>query len=289
MQSSIANFLLNATHSKLTPAIVDIEQDFLRQHNLSHITTGFEQEFYLENPSTQLLETLSQIDGVHEVKPELGENQFEITTIPQVGLVKSCEIVENFRIKARDICETHGTKISFSATISNALPPSSLQLSACFFEKNSNEPLNSTSEILQKIVQNIVDSLPFVAVLTCPTPNCFERIANHNFVRQFKNSPTHATWGVENRTVALRIAQIPDVGKRLEYRIPSAFASVECVAIAFLLSSIVSANDYHLQTFIDSHTSNAPILPCLQNEAMQLFCGSKIEKKLQYYLQKNGI
>ena len=291
MQNSTIDSLNHANHWQISSVICSIEHDFLHKFSLHRVTTGFEQEFYLSSlPSPECLDEIRRIDGIFEIKSELGENQFEITTIPQVGFLKSCDIIQNFRVISQKICEKHHIEISFSATQSEILPPSSLQISVCLCENSGDEILDFESKTLQQIVQNITENLPESTLLVSQTENCLKRIANLNFVRQFKNSPTHATWGIENRTVALRIAKIPNkFGKRLEYRTPSSLANPYFIAIAFLISAISKAENFHAQTFVDSHTSHAKPLPKSQNEAQTLFTNSKIEQKLKHYFQKHGI
>ncbi len=291
MQNSIIYSLNQVNHGQISSVISSIEQDFLHEFSLHRITTGFEQEFYLSSvPSPEILEEISGIDGIFEIKSELGANQFEITTIPQIGFLKSCEIIHNFRVISQKICEKHHIEISFSATQSEILPPSSLQISVCLYEDSTGGILDFESKILQEIAENLTENTPDVTALVSQTENCLKRIANLNFVRQFKNSPTHATWGTENRTVALRIAKIPNnSGKRLEYRTPSSLANPYFIAIAFLISAISKAENFHAQTFVDSHTSHAKPLPKSQNEAQTLFTNSKIEQKLKHYFQKHGI
>jgi glutamine synthetase len=285
------DFLKHANYGEISSVISKIEKDFLQKHSLHRVTTGFEQEFYLStSPSVEILDEISKIDGIFEVKKELGDNQFEITTIPQVGFVESCRIIQNFRVVAREICAKHKIEISFSATQSEILPPSSLQISVCLYETSANKILEFDSKALQQIVQNVTENIPASTLLVSQNENCFERTTNWNFVKIFKNSPTHATWGTENRTVALRIAKVPNkTGKRLEFRTPSSLANPYFVAIAFLISTLSTAEHFHEQTFIDSHTSNAKPLPNSQNEAEKLFTNSKIEQKLKHYFQKNGI
>ena len=116
------DFLKHANYGEISSVISKIEKDFLQKHSLHRVTTGFEQEFYLStSPSVEILDEISKIDGIFEVKKELGDNQFEITTIPQVGFVESCRIIQNFRVVAREICAKHKIEISFSATLYNKL------------------------------------------------------------------------------------------------------------------------------------------------------------------------
>ena len=108
MQNSTIDFLNNANNGEISAIISNIEKDLLHEFALDHFTTGFEQEFYLSSsPLPEILDEISKIDGIFEVKKELGLNQFEVTTIPQVGFIASCKIIENFRIIAKEICKKH--------------------------------------------------------------------------------------------------------------------------------------------------------------------------------------
>jgi glutamine synthetase len=284
--------ILNLTISELTQLIHIMEADFLKKHSLHKITSGFELEFYITPTKktlfTQITQEIQQIENIFEFKKELGINtthsQFEITTIPQDNIIKSCQILENIRTQITNIFKKYNTFISFNATISEQLPPSSLQLNCCFWKKNSHKPIPYTNQTFQNITQNTVHSIIQTTALTSQTENCINRICNLNFTKQFKNSPTNQTWGIENRTVAIRIAKLPNSEEinRLELRTPSSYTNAHNIALAFLASTETST--YYPQTFIDSYTSESKFLPKTLNEAIDLFQTSEINKKIKKYL-----
>ena len=293
MQNNAHNILKKLDKTSLNSLLSAIEQDFIRELSLKKVTTGFELEFYfLQSPSESILLEISRIDGVCEIKKELGDNQFEITTIPQVGFVKSCEILEHIRTKTTEICKKAMIHISFDAVVNNEIPPSSLQLSVCLYKDNSDIPSSLKDEFFKDIVQNLTENVCYTIFLTSPSDDCFKRISNSNFTKKFKNSPTHATWGTENRTVAIRIASAPNTQNahnRIELRTPSPHANPYYISLSFIASAFCTAKSHHEQTFIDSHLSCAKPLSHSQNDALIAFDGSSIEKKIEHYLQKYGI
>lgn len=61
--------------------------------------------------------------------------------------------------------------------------------------------------------------MPELLAMCCPTVNSFSRLTSEFFV------PKDATWGVENRTTALRLIPGNDKSQRIEYRLSSADAN----------------------------------------------------------------
>ncbi|WP_326724679.1 glutamine synthetase family protein [Streptomyces sp. NBC_00243] len=86
-------------------------------------------------------------------------------------------------------------------------------------------------DLLRQSVAGLMSALPHLAPLYAPTPNSYRRYAAHSF------APTNYTWGVDNRTCAVRIAGHHE-STRLEIRLPGADANVY-LALAAVLAGIV--------------------------------------------------
>lgn len=265
---------------------------FLHQFTLNEVSIGWELEFYFtQKPSNQLLEAISQIPFLAEIKPELGLNQYEVTTVPSKSFLEAADILYMVRHQIYEISRRHNTGIVFNAVFSDAQPPSSLQVSLCLHAKHTLAPLSHNSTSLMNILQNMVGNLASAMYIACPTDDCFMRISNHNFVKKFKNSPTHQTWGIDNRTVAIRLAKIPNyhLGTRIEYRTASPLANPYHLALAVMSSAMCTSNLYQPQTFVDSIHSSAKPLPHTYFQAVGSFSGSKILQKMQHFCKKNAV
>lgn len=93
------------------------------------------------------------------------------------------------------------------------------------------------SEIEQHYVAGLQKYLrPFLA-LTAPTINSYTRLVKGAW------APTAATWGVENRTAALRVIPGSSKSQRVEYRIGSADANPYLVAAATLAAGLLGIRE----------------------------------------------
>lgn len=273
-------------------AITSMQEAFLEQFALKEVHIGFELEFYFTTqPTEELLSAIKNIPFVADLKPELGKNQFEATTVPVKSFLEAADIIYMIRHQIHEISKHYNAEAVFEATFEEDLPPSGMQSSISLYAKHTLAPLSQNSASLMRILQNIVGNLGSAMYIACPTDNCFHRISNHNFTKKFKNSPTHATWGVENRTVAVRLAPIPNssLGTRIEYRTPSPLANPYHLALALMSSAMCTTNFYHPQTFVDSLHASAKPLPRTYFEAVGNFSESKLLKKIQHFCKKNAV
>ena len=269
-----------------------MQEAFLQQFTLNEVSIGFELEFYFTaKPSEELLEMIAQIPFLSEIKQELGLNQYEVTTVPSKSFLEAADILYMVRHQVYEISRRCNAGVVFNAVYSDDQPPSSLQVSLCLHAKHTLAPLSQSSTSLMKILQNMVGNLGSAMYIACPTEECFERVNNHNFVKKFKNSPTHATWGIDNRTVAIRLAKIQNfhLGTRIEYRTPSPLANPYHLALAIMSSAMCTSNLYQPQTFVDSIHSSAKPLPHTYFQAVDFFTGSKILQKMQHFCKKNAV
>jgi glutamine synthetase len=260
-------------------SIVAMERRFLSLYNIQKCSVGFEYEFYcLSKPTPEFLAELQAIDIVQDLKPELGHWQFELVTSPHNSFIEACDAMYWIKQSLTTLAKKHQIMISQQAiTFSSDNPPSSMQASICMYDSKGNA-LNSSSRHFIKAVQSLVHNLYNATMLTCPTKNCYARLTNIAIAKEFKNSPTHINWGIENRTLAIRLASIYNNsnGQRIEYRTPSSMANPYYVAIAMLTSLLSISNIEYPQTFVDAWESHSERLPQSINEAYTAFVKSPI-------------
>jgi glutamine synthetase len=103
-----------------------------------------------------------------------------------------------------------------------------------FFDAGSN---NTMSEIQKQYVAGMQKYLrPFLA-LTSPTINSYTRLVKGAW------APTAATWGIENRTAALRVITGSAKSQRVEFRVGSADANPYLVAAANLAAGLLGIRE----------------------------------------------
>lgn len=103
-----------------------------------------------------------------------------------------------------------------------------------FYDANAE---NGMSEIQKQYVAGLQKYLRPLLAITSPTINSYTRLVKGAW------APTAATWGVENRTTALRVIPGSDKSQRVEFRIGSADANPYLVAAAVLGAGLLGIKE----------------------------------------------
>lgn len=88
------------------------------------------------------------------------------------------------------------------------------------------------SDVLRHYVGGLKSQMAPLLAMTSPTINSYTRLVKGAW------APTAATWGVENRTAALRVIPGSEKGQRVEFRVGSADANPYLVAAANLAAGL---------------------------------------------------
>lgn len=156
----------------------------------------------------------------------------------------------------RRVAEQHRLTTTFMAKPYEAWTGSGLHIHLSLWDAAGNngllDPLGRPSPLMARAIAGVLDLLPESMALLAPNVNAFRRFQPGGYV------PLRANWGVNNRTVAVRIPCSDAENYRLEYRVAGADAN-PYLAAAALLAGIVHGLD-----------GNAP-LPLRQCEALALF------------------
>jgi glutamine synthetase len=209
--------------------------------------TGYEYEFYLRDaatgeppyPGIQIFATLrNEFDGalIHQIirdlqavdvdiitsNAEYGPGQQEINFAPEWGIA-SADAAFSFKHGVKEIARQHGYVASFMTK-----PYGDQSASGCHFHHalyrvsdggNAFDDPNGPDGLSVVARQFIAGQLAHAVALTAlyaPTVNCAKRYKLYSF------APTNVTWGLENRTVGIRIKGIRGRNTHIENRIPCA-------------------------------------------------------------------
>ncbi len=116
---------------------------------------------------------------------------------------------------------------------------------------------NGMSDVMRQYIAGQQEHMRSFLALTSPTINSYTRLVKGAW------APTAATWGVENRTTALRIVPGTAKSQRVEYRVGSADGNPYLVAAANIASGLlgikknlalgkpIKGNAYDLQDELD--------------------------------------
>jgi glutamine synthetase len=185
-----------------------------------------------------LLDTCREMDmaieGLHE---ETGPGVME-AAIAVDDAISAADKAALFKTFAKVIAQKHGYMATFMAKWSRDLPGQSGHIhislksdsgGSAFYEPG--KP-HSMSDAMRWFVGGQQKLMPELLAMIAPTVNSYRRLIPGFW------APTDATWGVENRTTALRVIPGSPKSQRIEYRIAAADANPYVILSAALASGL---------------------------------------------------
>ena len=171
-----------------------------------------------------------ELEGFHT---ETGPGVYE-AAIRYDSLLRSADKAALFKTAAKEICARYGVIPTFMAKWNKDLPGCSGHLHQSLWTlagepvfRDARDP-RGMSKTMQHYVAGQAALLPAMTALIAPTINSYKRMVRGAW------SPTMASWGVENRTCALRVIPGSASSTRVEYR----FAAADMNAYIALAASV---------------------------------------------------
>lgn len=175
----------------------------------------------LKNPFfTDLFELLRKfgvpLEGLHT---ETGPGTYE-AAVAFSGLTEAADRATLFKSAVKEIAYRHGIMATFMAKISEHLPGCGGHVHQSLWDSESRQNLfydeedeHKMSPLLKSYLAGQLYCLPHILPLFAPTINSYKRLVEGAW------APTTLTWGVDNRTVALRVLSGSAKSCRLETRV----------------------------------------------------------------------
>lgn len=186
----------------------------------------------------------------------------------------------------KEVAAEHGYTASFMAKVKTNVSGSSGHVHLSLLSRETGEPLfanpespRNLSETGMHYLSGVLRNAGDMAALYMPTPNAFKRAAAADF------SATNCTWGVDNRTVAIRSIPSGTHSARVENRLAGADANPYLVIAASLASGLdgiekqLEAGDPVVGTAYDLEDSEELRLPITLEEAADIFSRSEVAKE----------
>ena len=227
----------------------------------------------------EILEALAAFDvpleGFHT---ETGPGVYEAAIAVERGLA-AADRAALFKTAVKEIAARHNLTPTFMAKWNAALPGSSGHLHQSLSRAGSHENLFSgdggMSDLMRQYIAGLVTNMHELSAVFCPTVNSYKRTVPGAW------APVNATWGVDNRTTAVRA--IPGRGKstRVELRLTGADINPYLAMAASLaagLDGIERKLDLPPQT-VNAYSGDAQPLPRSLAEATRLFRHSHIARE----------
>lgn len=157
------------------------------------------------------------LEGLHT---ETGPGVLEAAIIHQPAL-EAADRAILFKQGIRQISYRHGFLASFMAKPSAALPGCGGHLHQSLWKNGTNlfhdpEAEHGMSALFRHYLAGQLALLPAMLPLFAPTVNSYKRFVSGSW------AATHANWGIDNRTTALRVIPGGAKSTRLETRVPGA-------------------------------------------------------------------
>lgn len=168
---------------------------------------------------------------------ESAQGQIEVNLSPTDILTAADWFVRTKQIM-REVAYEHGRTITFMARWSpdqfgqGAHINLSLQREGrnVFFDPAAPQ---QPSEVMRHFIGGVLRTLPAASSFQYPTVNSYRRIA------EFDGPPTTATWGVDNKSSAVRAVCSSEKLSRVEYRVPSADVNIYLSMASFLAGGLI--------------------------------------------------
>mgnify|MGYP000698510963 CR=1 FL=1 len=218
---------------------------------------------------------------------ENAPGQFEINLKHQDDPLAACDNAILLKRVIKAVAEKHGMEASFMARPYEDEAGNGLHIHISLLDETGNnvfaEAGKDYSQKMEHAVGGLLEMMADSMALFCPNVNSYRRLQPGYYVAM---SPT---WGVDNRTVAVRIPAGPDAARRIEHRISGADANPYLV-----MSALLAGVHYGLTEQVEPPTrieGNAfaeerDTLPNRMPEALATFTGSAL---IEQYFGKDFV
>jgi glutamine synthetase len=222
------------------------------------------------------------LEGIHT---ETGPGVLEATVIYD-EVLKAADKALLFKTAVKEIAYRHNFMATFMAKWNVNLPGSGGHIhqslwdkenkSNLFFDQNSKTGM---SQLMQQYIAGQLTCLPEILPMFAPNPNSYKRLSGGDW------APSTLTWGIDNRTTAIRAIPGKNKGTRIELRVPGADTNPYLAMAASLAAGLYGIkNKLELKTsptFGNGYkdTSNG-VLPNSLEKATKKMANSEIAKEL---------
>ncbi|XP_071830666.1 lengsin-like [Apostichopus japonicus] len=170
----------------------------------------------------KVAENLSQAGvDIECVETEYAKGQFELVICPTFG-IKAADNAATFRTGVKEMAMQNGFVASFMSKPYPEEEGSSGHFNHSLWSLDGKTPKTGDpsrpyglSEIGEHWIAGLLEHAPALSFLQSPTVNCRDRVKPDTF------APFNATWGVDNRTCAVRLKPVGAHGIYMENRMGS--------------------------------------------------------------------
>jgi glutamine synthetase len=213
------------------------------------------------------------IEGIHtETGPGVYEAAIQVDTA-----LAAADKAALFKTASKEICARHGVVPTFMAKVSAELPGSGGHIHQSLWDNASQTNLfhQDDHRLMRHYIAGLLEHLPDIQALLCPTINSYRRLVVGAW------APINATWGMDNRTAAVRAIPGSAKSTRVEMRVCGAdvnpyLGMAACLAAG--LDGIARELPLALPTH-NAYQTNAPSLATNLHQANERFRHSEFTRR----------
>ncbi len=208
---------------------------------------------------------------------ESAPGQFEINLNHVDDPVRSCDNTTLLRRVVKNVAYDHGMDTTFMAKPYEDQAGNGMHMHISLVDKDGNNVFaidnEKPNDIMRWALGGLLETLDQYFAILCPNINSYRRFSSQFFV------PLAPTWGIENRTTALRIPGGAPEATRIEHRVAGTDANPY-----LMMAAMLSAIHYGITNKVEPNEmveGNAyekvdPSLPCNLRDALRSLEASRV-------------
>ena len=181
---------------------------------------------------------------VRTLMSEYAPGQFEITLEHRADALRAVDEAVMFKRAVRGVAARHGCIACFMAKPFDVLAGAGMHLHASLADAEGRnvfaDAAPAGSPLLREAIGGLRETMADAMAIFAPHANSYRRF------RAMSYAPVAATWGVNNRTVSLRVPAGPPSSRHVEHRVAGADANpylVAAVVLAGMLRGLERRSD----------------------------------------------
>ena len=227
--------------------------------------------------------------GADTIIAEMGPGQFEVNLDHVADPLNAGDQAILFKRLVRGVSRRHGYAATFMAKPYVEESGNGFHTHFSLLDRDGNNVFDDGTEqgsdLLRHAIAGMMQLMPESMLVFAPHLNSYRRFMPG------AHAPTHASWGYENRTVALRVPESPNLARRIEHRVAGADANPYLVLASILagaLHGMENALEPDAPVEGDAYADESPQypLPCEWQDAITRFEHSE---KLREYLDEEFV
>jgi glutamine synthetase len=172
---------------------------------------------------------------------ECGPNQWEVNLRHVADAREACDQAIRFKRIVKGVAHAHGVEATFMAKPYGDAPGSGMHLHVSVLDRDGRNVFASDdvlgNDLLKQAAAGLLDTMADGMAIFAPNANSYRRLRPELYV------PMNATWGYNNRGVAVRVPVSGPADRRLEHRVSGADANPYLVAAAVLAGMLHGIED----------------------------------------------